>query len=90
MKVVLLAVMCGKEKKIKKKKCKQFLNIFRCCFVEKFIVRGKTIRMERAFCQLRIEHNSVVTSFAIHCSFFSASFNLNCMFCVRKKSVLFR
>ena len=89
MKVILLAVMCGKEKK-NEKKLKQFLNIFRCCFVEKFIVRGKTIRMERAFCQLRIEHNSVVTSFAIHCSFFSASFNLNCMLCVGKKSVLFR
>ena len=89
MKVILLAVMCGKEKKMKKK-MKTVPNIFRCCFVEKFIVRGKTIRMERAFCQLTIEHNSVVTSFAIHSSFFSASFNLNCMFCVRKKSVLFR
>ena len=89
MKVILLAVMCGKEKKMKKK-MKTVPKYLSVLFCGKFIVRGKTIRMERAFCQLRIEHNSVVTSFAIHCSFFSASFNLNCMLCVGKKSVLFR
>ena len=32
--------------------------------------------MERALCPLRTEHNSVVTSVAIHCSFLSASFKL--------------
>ena len=33
--------------------------------------------MERALCPLRTEHNSVVTSVAIHCSFLSASFKLH-------------
>ena len=33
--------------------------------------------MERALCQLRTERNSVVTSAAIHCSFFSESFKLH-------------
>ena len=79
-----------RERKKKRKKMKTVPKYLSVVFCGKFIVRGKTIRMERAFCQLRIEHNSVVTSFAIHCWFFSASFNLNCMFCVRKKSVLFR
>ena len=40
--------------------------------------------MERALCQLRTERNSVVTSAAIHCSFFSASFKLH-VFCHKKK-----
>ena len=62
---------------------KQFLNIFWCCFVEKFIFKGKPIRMERALCPLRTEHNSIVTSVAIHCSFFSASFKLH-LLCHKK------
>ena len=40
--------------------------------------------MERALCQLRTERNSVVTSAAIHCSFFSESFKLH-VFCHKKK-----
>ena len=40
--------------------------------------------MERALCQLRTERNSVVTSAAIHCSFFSASFKLHVL-CHKKK-----
>ena len=60
----------------------------RCCFVEKFIVEGKPIRMERALCQLRTESNSVVTSVAIHCSFFSASFKLHVL-CHKKKMFCF-
>ena len=40
--------------------------------------------MERALCQLRTERNSVVTSAAIHCSFFSESFKLHVL-CRKKK-----
>ena len=40
--------------------------------------------MERALCQLRTERNSVVTSAAIHCSFFSESFKLHVL-CHKKK-----
>ena len=40
--------------------------------------------MERALCQLRTERNSVVTSAAIHCSFFSESFKLHIL-CHKKK-----
>ena len=39
--------------------------------------------MERALCPLRTEHNSIVTSVAIHCSFFSASFKLH-LLCHKK------
>ena len=40
--------------------------------------------MERALCQLRTERSSVVTSAEIHCSFFSASFQLHVL-CHKKK-----
>ena len=43
--------------------------------------------MERALCQLRTVRNSVITSVAIHCSFFSASFKLHVL--CHKKNVLF-
>ena len=39
--------------------------------------------MERALCPLRTEHNSVVTSVAIHCLFLSASFKLH-LLCHKK------
>ena len=39
--------------------------------------------MERALCPLRTEHNSIVTSVAIHCSFLSASFKLH-LLCHKK------
>ena len=44
--------------------------------------------IQRALCHLRTEHNSVVTSVVIHCSFLSASFKL-CILCRKKKVFCF-
>ena len=75
----------SRELREEMKTVSKYLSVLFC---SKIHFQGKPIRMERALCPLRTEHNSVVTSVAIHCSFLSASFKVHIL-CHKKKVLCF-